>query len=277
MQTSSETWVTFRLAGSKQALILLPVFVDGRGPYSFLLDSGATSTVVSNELADALALPRGEKQGGRGAAGKMTLVQSQLPCLTVGHETIESLPVSVADLSFLSRAMGAQVDGALGHSFLRHFAMTLDYAANALTLRRPVGGTERALDQHEIAFRWANAEDPLVVVPVFVNEKGPYDFALDTGASCTVISLELAAGFGLATEKISQLTAGGGNGTVSRVQVSSLAVGAAQQRNLAAAASDFLTQLNAELGSKLQGIVGYDFLRHYRVTLDYPRWAVSLE
>lgn len=277
MQTNDETWETFRLAGSKKALILLPVFVAGRGPYSFVLDTGATATVVSNELADALALPRGETQDGRGAAGKMTLMKSQLPSLTVCHQTLENLPVSVTDLGFLARAMGTQVDGALGHSFLRHFAMTLDYATNALRLRRQVAGPERALEQREIAFRWPNAEDPLVVVPVFVNEKGPYDFALDTGASSTLISLELAAEFGLATGKISQLTAGGGNATVSRVQLSSLAVGAARQENLAAASSDFLTQLNAELGSKLQGIVGYDFLRHYRVTLDFPRWALTLE
>lgn len=207
----------------------------------------------------------------------MVLVQSQVPSLTVGNETIESLPVSVTDLSFLSRAMGTQVDGALGHSFLKHFAMTLDYAKNALTLRRPDGSTERALDEREIAFRWANAEDPLVVVPVFVNEKGPYDFALDTGASSTLISLELVAEFGLASEKTSRLTAGGGDGTVSWVHLSSVAVGAARQENLRAAASGFLTQLNAELGSKLLGIVGYDFLRHYRVTLDYPRGALTME
>jgi len=155
--------------------------------------------------------------------------------------------------------------------------MTLDYATNALRLRRHVDGPELARAENEIAFRWANAEDPLVVVPVFVNEKGPYDFALDTGASSTLIALELAAEFGLATQKTSQMTAGGGNATVSRVQLSSLAVGAARQENLAAAASDFLTQLNAELGSKLQGIVGYDFLRHYRVTLDFPRGALTLE
>ena len=218
MQASHETRVTFRLASSKQALILLPVLVEGRGPYSFVLDTGAGSTVVSNELADALALPRGAEQDGRGAAGKMTLVKSRLPSLTVGQETLESLPVSVTDLSFLGRALGVQVDGALGQSFLRHFAMTLDYATNELTLRRPAGGPKRALDKHEIAFQWASAEGSLVVVPVFVNEKGPYDFALDTGASSTVISLELAAEFGLATEKTSQLTAGGGNGIVSRVQ-----------------------------------------------------------
>jgi predicted aspartyl protease len=267
----------FRLAGSKQALILLPVFVDGRGPYSFVLDTGATATVVSNELADALALPRGEKQDGRGAAGKMTLVKSRLPSLTVGKQTVGSLPVSVTDLTFLSQAMNVQVDGALGHSFLKHFAITLNYATNALTLRRPVGGTRREPNQHEIPFRWANAEDRLVVLPVFVNEKGPYDFALDTGASSTVISLEVAAEFGLATEKISRLTAGGGNGTVSRVHLRSLVVGTARQENLAAAASDFLTQLSAELGTKLQGIVGYDFLRHYCVTLDFPRMVLSLD
>jgi hypothetical protein len=44
----------------------------GEARIPFVLDTGATSTVVSNELADALALPQGEKQDGRGAAGKMT-------------------------------------------------------------------------------------------------------------------------------------------------------------------------------------------------------------
>jgi hypothetical protein len=39
---------------------------------------------------------------------------------------------------------------------------------------------ERSLGEIEIAFRYANAEDPLLVVPTLVNEKGPYDFALDT-------------------------------------------------------------------------------------------------
>lgn len=277
MQTSQEACVTFRLAGGKQPLILLPVFIDGRGPYWFVLDTGAGATLASNELADALALPRGDDEDGRGAAGKMKLVKSQLPSLTVGQETLESVPAFVTDLSFIGQAKGAQVDGALGASFLRHFAITLDYATNTLTLTRPVGAMEWALVEREIPFQAAHAENPLVVVPVFVNEKGPYDFALDTGASSTVISLELAAEFGLATEKIPQLTGGGGNVTAARVQLRSLAVGAVRQENLTAAASDFLTQLNAALGSKLQGIVGYNFLRHYRVTLDYPRAALSLE
>ncbi|HEY6250423.1 MAG TPA: retropepsin-like aspartic protease [Candidatus Angelobacter sp.] len=277
MQTSQETCVTFRLTGDKRPLILLPVFVDGRGPFSFVLDTGAGPTLISNELADALALPRGEEQDGQGAVGKMILVKSELPSLTVGQETLESIPVSVTDLSFIGRADGARVDGNLGHSFLRHFAMTLDYATNALTLRRPIGGAERALGESEIAFQSPHADNTLVVVPVFVNDKGPYDFVLDTGASRTAISLKMAAEFGLAAEKIIPLTGGGGSVNASQVRLSSLRVGAARQENLAAAASDFLTQLNATLGTTLQGIVGYNFLRHYRVTLDYPRATLNLE
>lgn len=89
----------------------------------------------------------------------MTLVKSQLPSLTVGQETLESVPVFVTDLSFIGRAKGAQVDGGLGHSFLRHFAVTPDYAKNALALTRRVGGTMRALDEREIAFQSAHAEN----------------------------------------------------------------------------------------------------------------------
>ena len=94
-------------------------------------------------------------------------------------------------------------------------------------------------------------------MPVFVNDKGPYDFAVDTGASSTAISLQLAAEFGLATEKI-PLVGGGGNVPASR-GLSSLAVGASRQENVTAAASDFLAALNAALGTKLQSIVGYNF------------------
>jgi hypothetical protein len=164
MPTGQGTRVRFELAGGRQPLIVLPVSIGGRGPYTFVLDTGAGPTLVSDELADALALRRGEEEDGRGAAGKMTLVKSELPSLTVGDETIENLPVSITDLSFIGRAIGAQVDGDLGHSFLRHFALTLDYAANSLTLARPAGGVQGTPgDEREISFRPVHAENPLVV------------------------------------------------------------------------------------------------------------------
>ena len=39
-------------------LLLVPVSVNGTGPYPFLLDTGATSSMIDEALAGRLALPR---------------------------------------------------------------------------------------------------------------------------------------------------------------------------------------------------------------------------
>jgi hypothetical protein len=43
-----------------------------------------------------------------------------------------------------------------------------------------------------VAFRLGQPDKPLVLLPTFVNGQGPFEFALDTGSSTTVVSPELA-------------------------------------------------------------------------------------
>jgi len=280
MPTATQSQISFQLAGGRQPLIVLPVFVCGRGPYSFILDTGAGPTLVSHELAEDLGLPRGEVETGHGAGGEIQLVQSALRSLRVGEEVLEEVSVYVTDLNFIERAIGAQVNGNLGHSVLRHFILTLDYAANVLTLERPSGEAHKGsalAGERTLAFRLAHPSSPLVVIPTFVNGQGPFDFALDTGASSSILSLELARSLGLAMERISDLTAGGGKVGACRAHLESLCVGAARQEGVSAAVSDFLAPLTEVLGVKLYGIVGYNFLRHFRVTLDYPSQLLGLD
>ena len=40
--------------------------------------------------------------------------------------------------------------------------------------------------------------------------------------------------------------------------------------------ADFFTMLNAAIGAKLDGIVGYSFLRNYKVVIDYPGKTLTL-
>lgn len=40
--------------------------------------------------------------------------------------------------------------------------------------------------------------------------------------------------------------------------------------------ADFFAMLSETVGPKLDGIVGYNFLRHYKVALDYPNETLSL-
>jgi clan AA aspartic protease (TIGR02281 family) len=196
----------------------------------------------------------------------------------LGDETLDSVPVAITDLSFIGRTIGARVDGDLGHSVLRHYAVTLDYAANRLTLTRPTDGALAVqAGGNAVSFRLAHPSKPLVVVPVFINGQGPFDFAVDTGASSTALSVDLAEKLGLSLEQIRDLAGAGGRARAWRAQIESFSIGEARHQALAVAVSDFLEPLSQALGVKLHGIVGYNFLRHFNVTFNYPAEILCLE
>jgi len=72
---------------------------------------------------------------------------------------------------------------------------------------------------------------------------------------------------------------GGGAGgklamTIGRID--KLAIGAAETRDFPVAIGS-LDALSSALGTKLDGIVGYDFLKHYRVTIDYEASKMHLD
>ncbi len=49
--------VSFKLAGANEAALIVPVKINGKGPYDFVLDTGATFTCVDRKLAEELTLP----------------------------------------------------------------------------------------------------------------------------------------------------------------------------------------------------------------------------
>lgn len=128
----------------------------------------------------------------------------------------------------------------------------------------------------EVTFRLASATRPVLLVPVFVNGKGPYEFALDTGATTTILSVELARSLGIEGEEKKEGVGAGGRTQVSIAHVASLGVGAAKLENLQVAILD-LNVLSQAAGAKLNGIIGYNYLKNFRVTIDYPQARLRLE
>ncbi len=116
-----------------------------------------------------------------------------------------------------------------------------------------------------------------VVVPVRIQGEGPFRFILDTGASLTCLDSRLAKkldlepragvigkGFGIASE-----------GRVDMVTINSFEVGSSGARQLMACALDLET-IRAS-GLEVDGLVGLNFLREYRVIIDFERRALKLE
>jgi predicted aspartyl protease len=133
----TETGIGFELAGPGGAALLVPVHVNGEGPFSFVLDTGAPMTCIDGALADRLALPEAAGQAvGVGVGqepGALRLVA--MDSVRIGEATAVGLTGCALDLGGF-RDMGLAVEGLLGLSYLEEFVVTLDFPSRRLTLER---------------------------------------------------------------------------------------------------------------------------------------------
>lgn len=115
-------------------LALLAVRVDGHGPYQFALDTGASSSVIEQALAEQLHLPNaGSPQTIAGVSSQETAQPVKIASWTVGKLT---LPSGVYDSARLfSAGASGGVQGLLGSDVWNQFGkITIDYGAQTLTV-----------------------------------------------------------------------------------------------------------------------------------------------
>jgi predicted aspartyl protease len=270
--------VKFRLAGGAQPLILLPVQVNGDGPFEFILDTGAGTSLLSSDLAKKLKIKIISTKEGQSAGGKISVSLAKVDSLAVGQAKLDDVDVGIVDLTHIGNTIGTKIDGDIGYNFLKHFRITIDYHDCEIRLDEPrriqrLGRSSKA----EVPMRLASLAKPLLLVDVHANGHGPFQFAIDTGTSTTAIAPELARQLGLKSSPIGPLTTGGAQVNVTAGTLESFKVGRAGVDDLVVVVADFFATLSQAVGAKLDGIVGYNFLRNFRVVMDYPSEKFRLE
>jgi predicted aspartyl protease len=255
----SSAKVKFRLAGRAQPLILLPVEVNGEGPFEFILDTGAGTSLLSSELGQKLDIKILGSKESQSAGGAVSVSLAKLSSLAVASAKLDNVDVGLVDLSHIGKTVGAKIDGDLGYNFLKHFRITLDYRRSEIRLDNPkrFESAGRSTAVTEVAMRLANPAKPLILVDVYANGRGPFQFAIDTGTSTTAITPELAKELGIVSSPIGAATTGGAHVDVTAGVLQSFQVGGARIDNLAVIVADFFAMLSSALGAKLDGIVGY--------------------
>lgn len=273
----SNSKTKFRLAGGAQPLILLPVHVNDQGPFEFILDTGAGTSLLSSELAKRLAVKIIGSKEGQSAGGKVAVSLAKVGSVAVGETKLGEVDVGIVDLAHIGRTVGAKIDGDLGYNFLKHFRVTINYRDCELRLDDPkrVDTVARGA-QTEIPIRLANPAKPLILVDVHANGRGPFQFAIDTGTSTTAITSELAKQLDISTSPVGAGTTGGAAVDFHAGLLQSFQLGGAKIDNMAVVVADFFTMLSAAVGAKLDGIVGYNFLRNYKVVIDYLGETLTL-
>lgn len=271
-----QTTIPFRLTAGGP-LVVVPTWVNARGPYAFLLDTGAAETLVTVDLAQQLGLASKARLEATHAAGTMPIFPSRLASLAVGAAHATGVAVWIADLTLLRQATAAPLVGQLGARFLSRFRVTIDYPRALLHLTQGVdpGAKRRDDGWTRVPFCRLDRTRPLVLLPTLINGQGPYTFLLDTGASMLVLAPSLAHTLRLQAHAEESLmgAAGQTRGWISRLDT--IAVGRAERCQLPVLVADIFAALSEDVGARVEGVLGYPYLQAFQVTLDY-RAAVAL-
>jgi hypothetical protein len=126
------------------------------------------------------------------------------------------------------------------------------------------------------SLRRGGADRRLLLIPVSINEKGPFYFFLDTGAPTTVISARFAQAQQIEAQSLT--TGRGAAGAISAAitTLRSVAVGTARQLDMRAGIVGNFDELHRRVPEAV-GSLGLDFLKDYVMTIDYAHDTVSLE
>jgi predicted aspartyl protease len=130
----------------------------------------------------------------------------------------------------------------------------------------------------EVKFKLAGPNEAAMIVPVKINGKGPYDFVLDTGATFTCVDQNLAEELKLPnwSGPLGTVVITGGDGQIGFVKIDMLEVGdTAKASELVACKLDISRMQPPGFGIK--GLVGLNFLKNYRVAIDFERTSLRLE
>lgn len=149
--SSSPMTVSLRIlkGADNSTLALAPVYIHGEGPYQFIVDTGASVSIMRREIARQLALPpAGSRQQVNGVGGTeqiafVTISNWRADRLALPHGTIGSGTLPFND-------GGSPLDGLLGSDVWSQFGkVTIDYAAATLTVYRSVADhADRPLRGH---------------------------------------------------------------------------------------------------------------------------------
>ncbi len=200
----SQTEPASRIATAKikldeLAMIIVPVSINGSGPYDFLLDTGASKTIIDQKLADELALPRVTEKNVSGMLGSAKMSVVHIDSLSVAGATVGGGEIFSSDHA---ATVTGKVRGVLGEDFLQNFDLLIDYRHQNIHLESPLGSmAAAALGEHlplqlngELHGRPTGNR---LVVSGLIPELGdkPMSLLLDSGANNLILFLgSLGAG-----------------------------------------------------------------------------------
>ncbi|HSB10769.1 MAG TPA: aspartyl protease family protein [Blastocatellia bacterium] len=276
------TEAPFHLGNDRRPYIQLKL--NGRDAL-FVVDTGSGFTVISKDAAKRFGvseIAKGGKSQGVGGTGKFQIVYGLIKSIQIGGVRIRMVPCFIRPFHGTNdHPPEERAEGFIGLSILSRFLTELDYKDTVIRLDR---SENRAVPMPSLpgvtVTPFRTTQNGLISVETEFEGNQLVNAIVDSGASSTVLSQAAVDRLKLRDQIIkgqttSVIGAAGITDNVEMLLVRKCRVADAQQSNLRALVLDF-GAINETSGFEQGGILGGDFLRHYRLTIDFNRAVLAL-
>jgi hypothetical protein len=261
-------------------LIFVRTRINNSEPMWFIFDTGASVTIINERVVKELGLRAGRREKGTGTGGEIEVgmidgVSLSMPGVTVSDQTVGAFP-----LDMFAPVAGRQVGGIIGYDFIKEFVVEIDYAASLLDLYEPASYDYKGAG--EIVPVNLIERKPWVRASLVLSDQQSFEgtFEIDTGGDgAMVISTPFVKKHKL-DELIPNRRAGNSGGAGGMVGASDGRVAGVRLGRFTLK-RPIVTLIQARAGEyateKFDGVIGGEFLRRFKLIVDYSRRRVILE
>ncbi|MGB0838718.1 MAG: retroviral-like aspartic protease family protein [Chitinophagales bacterium] len=256
-------------------LILVEATVNQQTGY-FIIDTGAPNLVLNAPYFDTFDIPATKKEISVGVTGTSKNVRAT----DVAHFQFHSCEkrnfrARCIDLTHLEGVLDCKLLGLIGHEVLQNFELLIDYPQQRLTFfnldaqGNRIDQTYSHLPDFMLDFEYAE-HLPLVKAKV---GKSKLKLAIDTGASTNLMDNRLRRKLWKFCQFKNMAKLNGTTSQQKRVlrgNINDLNVNGLKYYNLSAVFTE-LPNLRKEAGGKIDGLLGYEFLKYRRTAINFKK------
>jgi predicted aspartyl protease len=259
-------------------IILMRVAVNNSKPLKFIFDTGASHTIINSQRAAELGLrtqgqASGTATGGAIQGSFIKGVSLRVPGAEVSNQTIGSMPFPIPP--------GFEFDGVIGYDFINQFVVEIDYVKKIMNLHNPRTFTYSG-SGGIVPLSLAGRRTPLAHTKIILEGRAPVgaELEVDTGADGTFVinspfvrKQSLVAAIAKTTQSSGVGVGGEQKLLVGRVKA--VRLGRFILNNPTVALS--LDTEGSGASAEIDGLIGGEVFRRFKVILDYSRKQMILE
>jgi hypothetical protein len=265
-------------------LIIVPLYINDKGPYNFLLDTGVGQMIITDTTfikTFEVKQYKTVKIQGYGLGKEIEAILTRDLNVKIGRAKMNNLPTAVfkEDVFDLSAYLGIKIYGILGYYFFNSFVVKVNYDSDRITFYRPDPKLKKKgtlIPMHIANGKpYINAHVKLPARPL-INAK----LLVDNGSSHPLMLEALNNdAFPAPAVTIPANLGVGINGEIKGVmgRISSLSIHNYTFNQILAGFPAYSDKRNEVEGNARNGTLGADVLKHFLVTFDYQNEAIYLK